>query len=86
MEQKIALVTGANRSISLDISRQLTQYGLYVWVGVRDEVQAQPVAHQLQAEGLAVALLPIDITDPAAQPGRAHRQHVHFIGFGHYHE
>jgi NAD(P)-dependent dehydrogenase (short-subunit alcohol dehydrogenase family) len=66
MEQKTALVTGANRGIGLEISRQLAQQGMHVWLGVRDEIQAQPVAHQLQAEGLSVALLPLDITDPVA--------------------
>ena len=66
MDQKIALVTGANRGLGLEISRQLAQRGLHVWLGVRDVAQGQLAEQLLRREGLAVGLLLLDITDPAA--------------------
>lgn len=36
MTQKIALVTGANRGIGLEVSKQLVAKGIYVYLGSRD--------------------------------------------------
>src|ERR1700733_1538080 len=65
-EQKIALVTGANKGIGKHIARQLAQAGLLVSVGSRDRARGQAAVDELAAEGLSVGLLPLDVTDPVS--------------------
>ena len=59
----VALVTGANKGIGLEIARQLARLGYTVLVGARDEQRGQTAAQQLQAEGLDTPFLPLDVTD-----------------------
>jgi NAD(P)-dependent dehydrogenase (short-subunit alcohol dehydrogenase family) len=65
-EQRVALVTGANRGIGLEVCRQLAAHGLRVVLTARDPDKGQAAADGLTAEGLDVAFLPLDVTDPAA--------------------
>jgi NAD(P)-dependent dehydrogenase (short-subunit alcohol dehydrogenase family) len=65
-EPKIALVTGANRGIGLEVCRQLAQRGLRVVLTARNERAGQNAAQRLAGEGLDVAFFPLDVTDPAA--------------------
>jgi NAD(P)-dependent dehydrogenase (short-subunit alcohol dehydrogenase family) len=62
-QQKIALVTGANKGIGKHIARQLAQAGLLVFVGSRDRARGHAAVDELAAEGLSVRLLPLDVTD-----------------------
>ncbi len=64
-EQKIALVTGANKGIGLEIARQLGQQGITVLVGARDTRRGEEAARQLQQEGIQARFLPLDVTDQA---------------------
>lgn len=64
-ESKVALVTGANRGIGLETARQLAQAGFTVLMGSRDEARGRAAAQQLQAEGLAVEAVKLDMTDAA---------------------
>lgn len=62
----VALVTGANKGIGLEIARQLTELGHTVLVGARSHDKAENAAAQLrQAGGDALALV-LDVTDPAS--------------------
>lgn len=61
--KQVALVTGANKGIGLEIARQLAQLGYLALVGARDEHRGLAAAQQLQAEGLHAQFLPIDVTD-----------------------
>ncbi len=62
----IALVTGANKGIGLEIARQLTDLGHTVLVGARSKDKAENAAAELrQAGGDALALV-IDVTAPAS--------------------
>jgi NAD(P)-dependent dehydrogenase (short-subunit alcohol dehydrogenase family) len=64
--EKIALVTGANKGIGLEIARQLSEQGTLVLIGARDEARGKEAAAELTARGLPVASLPIDVTDGAS--------------------
>lgn len=68
---KIALVTGANKGIGLEIARQLGERGVTVVLGARDEVRGKQAADSLAAQGLDVATLRIDVTDDATITGAA---------------
>jgi NAD(P)-dependent dehydrogenase (short-subunit alcohol dehydrogenase family) len=58
-----ALVTGANKGIGLAIARGLAKAGLSVWIGARDRARGEEAVKQLQAEGLDVRFLEIDVAD-----------------------
>lgn len=71
-EKKIALVTGANKGLGLEIARQLGQQGITVVVGARDLAKATAAARELTAQGVDAHALKIDVTsaaDIAALPG-----------------
>ena len=62
---KVALVTGANKGIGLEIARQLAQQGSTVLIGARDEQRGQEAAQTLRNEGLDARFLHVDVTDQA---------------------
>jgi len=66
MNERIALVTGANRGIGLEVCRQLAGLGLRVILTARDPSRGEAAARQLQRDGGDVAVCPLDVTDPAA--------------------
>lgn len=60
---RIALVTGANRGIGLEIARQLARRGMLVVLGCRDPAKGAAAARTLQAEGLKADVVRLDVTD-----------------------
>ena len=60
-EQRVALVTGANRGLGRAVARELHERGLGVVVTARDETAAAATAEQLGPPARAHAL---DVTDP----------------------
>lgn len=60
-ENKVALVTGANKGIGKEIVRQLAQHGLRVFLGARDETRGAVAVKELISQGLNVELLILDI-------------------------
>ena len=62
MTQRIALVTGANRGIGLEVVRQLASEKVTVFLGARDLEKGKGAAKPLQAEGMAVVACRLDVT------------------------
>lgn len=62
-QTRIALVTGANKGIGLEIARQLAEVGVTVIIGARDPERGRTAAETLAAQGLTVEAIRIDVTD-----------------------
>ncbi|TKT82595.1 SDR family NAD(P)-dependent oxidoreductase [Aquamicrobium sp. LC103] len=60
---KIALVTGANKGIGLEIARRLAQSGVAVLMGARDMRRGRDAASALAGAGLDVEAIGIDLND-----------------------
>lgn len=65
-EEKVALITGANKGIGFEAARQLAQLGITVLLGARDEVRGKQAADALAEDGLPVTPVRIDVTDGAS--------------------
>jgi NAD(P)-dependent dehydrogenase (short-subunit alcohol dehydrogenase family) len=65
-ETRIALVTGANRGIGLEIVRQLSRNGLQAVLCSRDVEKGREAATKLAAEGLEPPVVALDVTDDAS--------------------
>jgi len=65
-ERRIALVSGANRGLGLEISRQLVARGYTVIMGSRDLAQGEAAAESLRDGSADVQVVQIDVTDPAS--------------------
>jgi short chain dehydrogenase len=63
--QKIALVTGANKGIGFEVARQLAAVNCAVVFGARNKVPGEHAAARLNAEGLDVSYLALDLDDHA---------------------
>jgi len=62
----LALVTGANRGIGLEVARQLGRDGMRVLLGARDARKGEAAAATLAGEGLDITPVKLDVADPHA--------------------
>lgn len=62
---RITLITGANKGIGFEIARQLGQKGYRVLIGARDWDRGQTAVADLKSEGFDSRYLQIDLTDLA---------------------
>ena len=68
---KVALITGGNKGLGLEIARQLAKKGVHVVFGSRDLVRGESAAKTLQNEGLSARAVKLNVTnadDSAALP------------------
>lgn len=64
-DEKIALVTGANKGIGFEVVRQLARQNFCVFLGARNVEAGRAAAEKLSAEG-SVTFLEIDVADGAS--------------------
>lgn len=62
-ETRIALVTGGNRGIGLEIVRQLSRTGIMAVLGSRDLDKGREAAGKLASEGLEPPVVALDVRD-----------------------
>lgn len=63
MAQRVAVVTGGNRGIGLEICRQLLQHGIEVILTARNTSKGQQAVEALNAQGLVIRFIPLDVTE-----------------------
>jgi NAD(P)-dependent dehydrogenase (short-subunit alcohol dehydrogenase family) len=64
---KKVLITGANKSIGFEATRQLLKQGYFVYLGARDRAKGEEAVAKLKAEGLTnVEAIQIDVTNSAS--------------------
>ena len=59
----VAVVSGANRGIGLQVARELALDGMAVLLGARDPQRGEAAAVELAGEGLDVRAVQLDVTD-----------------------
>ncbi len=62
-DEKIALVTGANKGIGFEVARQLVAKGFRVFLGARNEQAGREAANKI---GEAAKFLNLDVSDPSS--------------------
>jgi len=66
VENKFALITGANKGIGKETARQLGKLGFKVFIGSRDLGRGQTAATELQEEGIDAEALELDVTSQSS--------------------
>lgn len=64
VENRIALVTGGNKGIGLEIARKLAQAGVRVFIGSRDLSRGAQAAETLATQGLQATAIRLDLDQP----------------------
>ena len=70
-DKTVALITGANKGLGLEIARQLGKQGLVVVLGARDEAKGAAAAAELRKQDIKAHAVKLDVTnkdDVAALP------------------
>jgi NAD(P)-dependent dehydrogenase (short-subunit alcohol dehydrogenase family) len=60
---KVALVTGANKGLGFEIARQLGKQGITVLIGARDAERGEAAAAQLRGEQINAQFIKLDVTN-----------------------
>ncbi len=64
---KKVLITGANKSIGFEATRQLLKQGYFVYLGARDKAKGEEAVAKLKTEGLTnVEAIQIDVSNPGS--------------------
>ncbi len=69
---RIALITGANKGIGFEIARQLGKdHGMTVLLAARDDTRGREAAEKLTTLGVDARVISLDVTDSASVAGAA---------------
>ena len=60
---KVALITGANKGLGLEMARQLGRAGVTVVLAARDPEKGEAAAEALRREGIDAQFLKLDVTN-----------------------
>ncbi len=63
VEKRVAVVTGANRGIGFEITKELAQKGLKVILTARNDSKGNKAAQKLKDQGMDVVFHQLDVTD-----------------------
>ncbi len=74
-DKRIALVTGANQGVGLQVAKELVANGLTVLVGSRNFANGETAAREIGPGAIALQL---DVTDPASIAAAAERVRAEF--------
>src|SRR6202046_2589344 len=74
-DKRVALVTGANQGIGLQIARELVAHGFVVLVGARTPKRGEAAAKEVGSDAHALQL---DVTDQASIAAAAERVRSEF--------
>jgi len=61
--QRVALITGANKGLGFETGRQLARQGIKVLLGARDEGRGKEAEAKLKAEGLDAEFILLDLNN-----------------------
>jgi NAD(P)-dependent dehydrogenase (short-subunit alcohol dehydrogenase family) len=73
VEQRVAVVTGANKGIGFAIARGLLEQGIAVYLGARDAARGDRAAAALAGVGPGARFVQLDVTDAASIAAAADR-------------
>ena len=65
-ENKVALITGANRGIGFETAKGLGELGITIIIGARDLAKGTAAAEKLRAKGMKAEAIAYDAADPNA--------------------
>ena len=65
-ENKIVLITGANKGIGFEAARQIGRQGPTMLIGARDQTRGEAAAAALRKESIKAEFVAIDVTDDAS--------------------
>jgi NAD(P)-dependent dehydrogenase (short-subunit alcohol dehydrogenase family) len=78
VQQRVAVVTGANRGIGFEIARQLSQRGVHVVMTARSQESGEQALEILRRQGLVASFFTLDVTsDESAAALAEHLQKTH---------
>jgi NAD(P)-dependent dehydrogenase (short-subunit alcohol dehydrogenase family) len=63
---RVALVTGGNRGIGMEIARQLAGHGHHVILGARSAAAGETSAARLRSLGHSISTVELEVTDPGS--------------------
>ena len=75
---KVALISGANRGLGLEVARQLGRLGYGIGLGARDVAKGVASAETLKSDGINVVVVELDVTSDQSVEEAVEKTAEHF--------